>query len=117
MNTKCSFAHIWTGGFISADPLTFVCRLSAKLADFKPDLTLDFLHEVAAALAATDKALIVNRVSCLQYMSPWMKNLVYFCNPIHPLYDKSGARIRDCVRTLSDLSLAFPEVFSLPLIY
>ena len=97
-------------GFISGDPTAFVLNLSEKLADFAPQLTLDFIHEVSAAMTSMDNTSISNRISCLQYMSPWIRNLSHFANATHPLYERSGARLRDCIRTLSDLSLTYPEV-------
>ena len=97
-------------GFISGDPIAFALDLSEKLAEFAPQLTLDFVHEVSAAMTSMDDAAMSNRISCLQYMSPWIHNLSHFANATHPLYERSGARLRDCIRTLSDLSVAYPEV-------
>ncbi|KAF8806096.1 hypothetical protein BYT27DRAFT_7141632 [Phlegmacium glaucopus] len=97
-------------GFISGDPIAFVVNLSENLAEFAPQLTLDFIHEVSAAMSSMDKASTSNRLSCLQYMSPWIRNLSHFANAAHPLYERSGARLRDCIRTLSDLSVAYPEI-------
>ena len=97
-------------GFISGDPIGFVLNLSEKLAEFAPQLTLDFIHEVTAAITSTDNASISTRINCLQYMSPWIQNLSHFANPTHSLYERSGARLRDCIRTLSELSVAYPEV-------
>ena len=57
-----------------------------------------------------DKAGIAQRINCLQYMSPWVRNLAHFCNPSSPLYEHSGARLRDCIRTLIDLTIADLEV-------
>lgn len=57
-----------------------------------------------------DKACVAQRIDCLQYMSPWVKNLTHFCNPSNPLYEHSGARLRDCIRTLIDLTTADLEV-------
>ena len=103
-------------GFTSGDPVAFVLDLSERLAGFAPQLTLDFIHEVSATMTSMDNASIFNRIDCLQYMSPWIQNLSHFANPTHPLYERSGARLRDCIRTLSDLSVAYPEVrfFLLP---
>jgi len=98
-------------GFISGDPIAFVLHLSENLAGFAPQLTLDFIHEVSAAMTSMDNnTAISNRISCFQYMSPWIRNLSHFANATHPLYERSGARLRDCIRTLSDLSVAYPEV-------
>ena len=85
----------------------FVTQLSEKLALFAPQLTLDFLTEVAAGM---DKAPACQRIACLQYMSPWIRNLGCFTNPTHHLYEPSGAKFRDCVRVLIDLTLADQEV-------
>ena len=97
-------------GFISGDVIAFVLNLSEDLAEFAPQLTLDFIHEVSAAMISMDNASVSNRISCLHYMSPWIRNLPHFANRNHPLHDRSGARLRDCIRTLSDLSVAYPEV-------
>lgn len=92
------------------DPIAFVTQLSEKLAEYAPQLTLDFIHEVSAAITTMDKTAITHRISCLSYMSPWIQNLSCFASATHPLYERSGARLRDCIRTLADLSLAYPEV-------
>ncbi|PPR04649.1 hypothetical protein CVT24_011867 [Panaeolus cyanescens] len=92
-------------GFISGDPVAFVSHLSEKLADYAPQLTLDFIHEVSAAMTSMDKSAIAQRISCLQYMGPWIQNLSHFANPTHSLFERSGARLRDCIRTLADLSI------------
>jgi len=105
-----SFLTFFVAGFISGDPIAFVLNLSEKLAEFAPQLTLDFIHEVSAAMTSMDKGSVSHRISCLQYLSPWIRNLSHFANATHPLFERSGARLRDCIRTLSDLSLAFPEV-------
>jgi hypothetical protein len=97
-------------GFIPGDPGTFVVQLSERLAEFAPELTLDFMSEVSAAMALMDKTAVARRINCLRYMSPWVKNLTHFPNPTSPLYERSGARLRDCIRVLSDLSIADPEV-------
>lgn len=99
-------------GFISGDPVAFVSRLSERLAEFAPQLSLDFIHEVSAAMTSMDKASMLQRINCLQYMSPWIQNLSHFANCTHPLYERSGARLRDCIRTLAELSLTFPDVGS-----
>jgi hypothetical protein len=93
--------------------------LSEQLADFVPELTIDFISEAAAGMEmvgdeAGDKTLAkastAQRINCLQYMSPWIKNLAHFTNPTSQHYEHSGARLRDCVRVLSDLTIADAEV-------
>lgn len=88
-------------------------QLSERIADFAPQLTLDFISEVSAAMNTMEKSAITQvsqRLGCLQYLSPWIKNLAQFSNPTSPLYERSGARLRDCIRVLCGLSLTFPEV-------
>ncbi|KAI9574812.1 hypothetical protein HD554DRAFT_2201766 [Boletus coccyginus] len=97
-------------GIIPGDLSTFVTSLSDRLAGFAPKLTLDFLTVISTGM---DKACIAQRIDCLQYMSPWVKNLAHFCNPSNPLYEHSGARLRDCIRTLIDLTTADLEVSSM----
>lgn len=56
---------------------------------------------------------LLQRVNCLRYMNPWIKNLELFANPTSPLFERSGARLRDCIRVLTDLSVNLPEVYVL----
>ncbi|KAL4081516.1 hypothetical protein V8B97DRAFT_1923406 [Scleroderma yunnanense] len=94
-------------GIIPGDISTFVISLSERLASFAPKLTLDFLNVMAMGM---DKTKIAQRINCLQYMSPWVRNLVLFCTPPNPLYEHSGARLRDCIRTLIDLTISDLEI-------
>jgi hypothetical protein len=88
-------------GFIPEDPSTFVIRLSSRLAHFASHLTLDFITEVCSRM---DKATAAQRINCLQYLSPWIPNLAKYCDPANPLYEHSGARLRDAIRLLVDLT-------------
>ncbi|KAF8872759.1 hypothetical protein BD779DRAFT_1679537 [Infundibulicybe gibba] len=99
-------------GFIPGEPGVFSIQLSERLAEFAPQLTLDFLSEVSAAMTAMDHPSMSQRISCLEYMSPWVKNLAHFSNATHSLYERSGARLSDCIRVLADLSVNFPEIAS-----
>ncbi|CAL1700085.1 unnamed protein product [Somion occarium] len=94
--------------FIPGHPGPFVTQLSEKLAPFAPHLTLDFI----AAIAAMDKTSISQKINCLQYLSPWIKNLSFFMDPLHRLFEPSGTKFRDCIRTLIDLTLADPEIYA-----
>ncbi|KAJ7034157.1 hypothetical protein C8F04DRAFT_582650 [Mycena alexandri] len=97
-------------GFVPGDPTIFVIKLSEALADFVPQLTLDFVSEISAAMTSIDKAAISQRISCVQFMRPWIKNLAHFVNPTSPLYERSGARVRDAIRVLCDMSTTQPEL-------
>ncbi|KAI6152285.1 hypothetical protein BKA82DRAFT_4387651 [Pisolithus tinctorius] len=97
-------------GILPGDIPTFVIGLSERLASFAPKITLDFLNVMASGM---DKAKVAQRINCLQYMSPWVRNLVFFCMPSSPLYEHSGARLRDCVRSLIDLTVSDLEISSM----
>ncbi|KDQ64130.1 hypothetical protein JAAARDRAFT_118551 [Jaapia argillacea MUCL 33604] len=97
-------------GFVPAHPTTFVLNLSERLASHVPHLTLDFFSEVAAGM---DKGGVAQKIFCLQYMSPWVKNLSHFPNPASPYYEHSGARLRDCVRLLVELTITEHELDAL----
>ncbi|KAG7097519.1 hypothetical protein E1B28_004862 [Marasmius oreades] len=100
-------------GFIPGDINAFVIGLSARLAAFAPQLTLDFISEVAAAMTAMERKAvmqILQRINCLRYMNPWIKNLEAFATPTSPLFERSGARLRDCIRVLIDLTTTMPEL-------
>ncbi|KAJ7458402.1 hypothetical protein B0H11DRAFT_187286 [Mycena galericulata] len=99
-------------GFVPGDAMTFIRRLSESLSDFAPQLTLDFVSEISAAMTGIDRTAISQRISCVQYMSPWIKNMALFVNPTSPLYERSGARVRDAIRVLCDMSTSQPELTS-----
>lgn len=95
--------------FVPGRASAFVSQLSDKLAVFAPQLTLDFIQEVATGIG---KLPVAQRISCLQYLSPWVRNLAQFTDPSNRLYDHSGAKLRDCVRALIDLTVGDTEVHS-----
>lgn len=96
-------------GFVAGHPRTFAVQLSEKLAAFAPQLTLDFISEVCGGM---EKIPVGQRLHCLQYMSPWVKNLAFFPNPASPLYEHSGAKLRDSVRLLVDTTINDQDVRS-----
>ena len=61
------------GGFIPGQPSTYITQLSEKLALFAPQLTLDFISQVCLEL---DKSVVQQKAISLQYMNPWIKNLM-----------------------------------------
>lgn len=93
--------------FVPGRASAFVSQLSEKLAAFAPQLTLDFIQEVASGM---DKTSVAQRISCLQYMSPWVRNLPQFTDPANRLYEHSGAKLRECVRSLINLTVGDQEV-------
>ncbi|KAK0207040.1 hypothetical protein DFS33DRAFT_1318594 [Desarmillaria ectypa] len=101
-------------GFIPGDPSYFVVQLSERIAEFAPRLTLDFISEVSATMTMDTKSgnHVGQSIACLYYLSPWIKNLTHFSNPTSTLHERSGARLRDCIRGLVDIALTYPELTS-----
>jgi hypothetical protein len=77
------------------------------MSKFAPHLTLDLITEVCTYL---HKLHIPARLSQLQALSPWVQNLIFYTDPTHELYEVSGARLREAVRYLVDLTTGDQEV-------
>ncbi|GBE80125.1 hypothetical protein SCP_0213280 [Sparassis crispa] len=92
---------------VNGPPGPFLVQLNEGLAGFAPQLTLDFISETVSGL---NKASTVQRVNCLHYISAWIRNMHYFTNPASKYYEQSGAKFRDCVRVLIELTLAEQEL-------
>lgn len=99
-------------GFIPGDPSHFVVQLSERIAEFAPRLTLDFISEVSATMTMDTRSgnHTGQSIGCLYYLSPWIKNLPHFSNPTSNLHERSGSRLRDCIRGLVDIALTHPEL-------
>jgi hypothetical protein len=50
------------------------------------------------------------RIACLRYMSPWIKNLALFSNPSTEYYERSESRLRGTIRTLVELTIFHEDV-------
>ncbi|KAF8506037.1 hypothetical protein F5888DRAFT_1937943 [Russula emetica] len=94
---------LWIGGPSSP----FLVSLSDRIASLVPHLTLDFVSEVCSTLSKSDTTL---KLHCLSYMSPWLKNLSIFAEPTNASFDHSGAKLRDCIRLLIELTIADPQL-------
>lgn len=101
-------AYLGIAVFVPGQPGPFVQQLSSMLAKAKPQLSLDFITEVAAGL---DKKSISQRLNGLQYMNPWIKNLGHLLDPNDELYDSTN-KTRECIRILIDLTVAEQEVWA-----
>ncbi|THH13571.1 hypothetical protein EW146_g6666 [Bondarzewia mesenterica] len=94
------------GLWIAGPVLPFLMILSERIASLVPQLTLDFISEVSTTLDKADQS---QRLHCLSYMGPWLRNLAQFVDPTSQSYDHSGAKLRDCIRLLIDLTIADPQ--------
>ncbi|EIW76207.1 hypothetical protein CONPUDRAFT_64047 [Coniophora puteana RWD-64-598 SS2] len=94
-------------GIFSGDTTTATVNLSKNIAQNVPKLTLDFISVVMLGMP---KCSIAQKTNFILFISPWMKNISLFCNPAHQLYDYSGNRMRDCIRSLIDLTVGDQEI-------
>lgn len=104
--------EFYPAGFVPKDAASFVVELSSSLARLAPHMTLDFISEVAAGLSGLEFSAIAQKTNCPRYLSPWIQNLQVYTNPVHPLYERSGARLRDCIRVLAEMVVTEHEVRS-----
>ncbi|XP_037955193.1 neurofibromin isoform X2 [Teleopsis dalmanni] len=61
---------------IPSNNTIFIKSVSEKLATNEPHLTLEFLEE---SIQGFQRSTIELKHLCLEYMTPWLKNLVKFC--------------------------------------
>ena len=138
-----------SGVFIPATQATLAAQFSEQLANFAPQITLDFIsefyilyksstpHEEAAHhhrhhLGLTneqarnvtstpgdprrhyldgEKISRRQKSACLQYLSPWIRNMAFFSDPAHPLFDgPGGEHIAFVIRQLVDITVRDHEV-------
>jgi hypothetical protein len=95
------------GGFIPANPAAFALHTSEKLANHAPHLTLDMITEFALGYHKSKPS---QKMSCLYYLQPWIKNLAIFPNQSSTYFDHSGAKLRDAIRILIDLLIKDHDV-------
>lgn len=80
---------------------------SERVAAIAPHLTLDFLTEFRLGFL---KAPNNQKMVCLTYLQPWIRNFSRFATPGDALYERSGARLRDAVHSLCDITLSHQDV-------
>ncbi|XP_061682384.1 neurofibromin isoform X4 [Syngnathoides biaculeatus] len=76
-NLKIEGQLLETSGLcIPANNTLFIVSISKTLAANEPHLTLEFLEE---CISGFSKSSIELKHLCLEYMTPWLQNLVRFC--------------------------------------
>ncbi|KAG8959528.1 Ras GTPase activating protein ira2 [Tulasnella sp. 419] len=96
------------GAFIPANPAAFAIQFSERMAKFAPHLTLDFMSEFFVGFDKSSPAL---KAMCLQYLTPWIHNLSGFRNPAASYYEHSGAKLRDGIRSMIDVTFNHNEFY------
>lgn len=79
---------------------------SEALSKFAVHLTLDYIFEFCASF---DKLSQGQKTISIQFVSPWLKNLNAFVNPLSPLFDANKSKLRECLRFLIDITVKDPE--------
>ncbi|KAK0461601.1 uncharacterized protein EV420DRAFT_1526161 [Desarmillaria tabescens] len=100
--------------YLGYDKSPIVASKASASPEFAPRLTLDFISEVSATMTMDTRSgnHVGQSIACLYYLSPWIKNLTHFSNPTSNLHERSGSRLRDCVRGLVDIALTHPDLTS-----
>lgn len=83
----------------------FIVSISTSLATTETHLTFEFIQECVDGFNKSNQKL---RILCLDYLSPWLKNLALFC--CGGDRDVGLAKIMDILRLLINLTLDRPEV-------
>ncbi|XP_012529974.1 neurofibromin [Monomorium pharaonis] len=97
-----------SGICIPSNNTIFIKHLSETLAANDPHLTLEFLKECIQGFKASTIEL---KHLCLEYMTPWLSNLVRFYKP----HDEGGKRQKQVTAILEDLtSLTINEIEMYP---
>ncbi|KAK2587535.1 hypothetical protein KPH14_003672 [Odynerus spinipes] len=97
-----------SGLCIPSNNTIFIKHISETLAANDPHLTLEFLEECIQGFRVSTIEL---KHLCLEYMTPWLKNLVKFCKP----NDEGGKRQKQVSQILEKLiNLTIDEVEMYP---
>lgn len=92
---------------IPANSTDFLINISERLAASEPQLTLDFLSECLIGFHKSNETM---RQLCLNYASPWLRNLVNFIRVTPDDNNKNLAKTKDIIRLLIELTVSYPEV-------
>ncbi|KAI9331843.1 hypothetical protein BDR26DRAFT_824234, partial [Obelidium mucronatum] len=101
---------------IPANDIQYVKLISKKLATAEKYLTLEFLIEFVIGF---NKATVGQKIFCLEYLSPWLKNLVVFTNPTaaenedKPKLDILKLKLKSLVKLLIEATVKEVELFHL----
>lgn len=94
---------------IPSNSTDFLVSISERLAASEAQLTLDFLNECLVGFQKSSEAM---RQLCLDYCSPWLRNLALFVRPMggDEHHAKNLAKTKDVIRLMIELTVSHPEV-------
>lgn len=84
--------YMISGLCIPSNNTIFIKSVSEKLATNEPHLTLEFLEE---SIQGFHRSTIELKHLCLEYMTPWLKNLIKFCKSNDDLKKLKVSQILD----------------------
>ncbi|KAI9027661.1 hypothetical protein CLU79DRAFT_697324 [Phycomyces nitens] len=93
---------------IPANSTTFIINISKILANTESQLTLEFLAESFAGLYKSDKQL---QMLCLEYTSPWLRNLAIFGRGGSNNNSRSLTKTKEILRLFIELTVSQPTLY------
>ncbi|XP_037923398.1 neurofibromin isoform X2 [Hermetia illucens] len=90
---------------IPSNNTIFIKSVSEKLATNEPHLTLEFLEE---CIQGFQRSTIELKHLCLEYMTPWLKNLVKFCKSND---DAKKLKVSQILEKLINLTIEQKEMY------
>lgn len=99
---------VTSGCVVPTNPASFTLQFSEEMAKFAPHLTLDIVMDICRFLHELS---VPARLSQLQALGPWVQNLVHYTDPTHELYEMSGAKLRESIRYLVDLTTEDQDLY------
>lgn len=91
---------------IPSNNTIFIKEVSEKLATNEPHLTLEFLEE---CIQGFQRSTIELKHLCLEYMTPWLPNLVRFCKPTDE--GKRQKQVAQILEKLINLTIEQKEMY------
>ncbi|CAK1546446.1 unnamed protein product [Leptosia nina] len=95
-----------SGLCIPSNNTIFIKSVSEKLAHNEPHLTLEFLEECIQGFRGSTIEL---KHLCLEYMTPWLANLVKFCKPTEE--SRRQKQVAQILEKLIDLTIEETEMY------
>ncbi|KAI8097774.1 uncharacterized protein BX664DRAFT_356981 [Halteromyces radiatus] len=93
---------------IPANSTDFLISISERLAASEPQLTLDFLSECLIGFHKSSESM---RQLCLDYASPWLRNLAIFIRHTPDDHNKNLSKATDIIRLMIELTVSYPDMY------
>lgn len=97
------------GLILPVNTTTFVVELSRDFAVASPGVTLEFF---TSFLEGFEAASVNQKTMCLQYMAPWLQNLVMFVHASRDQQNEYQKRIKEILSSLVFITVKQPEMFA-----